>query len=711
MEQQGSGNDAISRKDGPHHYNHLAGQKSQYLSQHAENPVDWYPWGEEAFCRAAAENKPVFLSIGYASCHWCHVMAHESFENGHVARLLNEAFVCVKVDREERPDIDQIYMAACRMMSGTGGWPLTLFLTPDRKPFFAATYLPRESRFKITGLVDLLPRIATLWKERRDDLLNSSDQIHAALKDLIRQDRSGDAPGSELLDAAYGELVLAFDAEYGGFGRAPKFPLPHNLMFLLRYWKRTGTAYALDMVKQTLDGIRNGGIYDQIGGGVHRYSTDREWRIPHFEKMLYDQALLAQAYTEIFLATGTPCYQRTAEEILGYVLREMTSLDGTFFSAEDADTGGREGGYYLWDSSELHHVLGTEDAAIAEVVFNATSTGNFTDPHGAGSGNVLYRADPADIPPGRFSLTAGELATRIETITKSLFAAREQRPRPLRNEMVLADVNGLMIAALAKASRAFDNPAYAAAAAKAADGILSQMRAPDGGLFHRYHSGEAAVSGFADDYANMAYGLIELYEATFDERALAAAIDLASFLMAHFQDADQGGFFTTPDDGEQLLIRSKEIYDGAVPSANSVIFFILLRLFRLTGDAVYHATAAKFPAAFSRALRSTPSAHTFFLCALDYATGKPAEVVISGNLTRVDARDMIHVVATGFYPSVTLTFRKEGFLPEKTPLPGLYLGSYTAISGRATAYVCTGSACSVPVTDPDALKKLLNDAG
>jgi len=706
-----TGKDAISGKDDLRHHNRLAGEKSTYLSQHAANPVDWYPWGKEAFRRAADENRPVFLSIGYAACHWCHVMARESFENEDVARLLNEAFVCIKVDREERPDIDRVYMTACRMLSGTGGWPLTIFLTPDKKPFFAATYLPRESRFGMTGLLDLLPRIANLWKERREELLDSSERISAALEDLARQNRCGNAPGSELLDAAYEELVMAFDSENGGFGGPPKFPMPHSVMFLLRYWKRTGTAYALDMATHTLDRIRMGGIYDHLGGGVHRYSTDSAWRIPHFEKMLYDQALLALAYTEAFLATGIPCYQRTAEEILGYVLREMTSPDGTFFSAEDADAGGREGGYYLWESSDLDHVLGSEDAALARVVFNATKTGNFTDPHGTGSGNVLYRKDMADIPHGSFPVPAEEMATRIETIRTSLFAARQQRPRPLRNEMVLADWNGLMIAALAKAAQAFACPAYAKAAAKAADGILSQMRSPDGSLFHRYHTGEAAVLGFADDYADMVYGLTMLYEAMFDERYLTAARDLISFLLAHFQDPDEGGFFTTPDNGEHLLIRTTEIYDGAIPSSNSVIFYNLLRLFRLTGDTVYHETAAKIPAAFSHALRSAPSAHAFFLCALDYETGNPSEVVISGNRTNSDVQDMVRVVSTGFFPSVTLTFRQEGYKPEKTPLPSLYGSRYPVIGGKATAYVCTGNTCAMPVTAPDDLKKVLTGTG
>ncbi len=706
MVQQGFVNDAIPHKGGLGPRNRLAGEKSPYLAQHAANPVNWYPWGEEAFRKAADEDKPVFLSIGYATCHWCHVMACESFENTDVARLLNESFVSIKVDREERPDIDQVYMAACQMMTGSGGWPLSIFLMPDKRPFFAATYIPRTSRFGNTGMLDLLPRIARLWKERRTDLITSAGQISTALTTSLKQERSGPEPGSDILTTAYEELLLRFDPEYGGFATAPKFPMPSLLTFLLRYWKRTGTERALSMVTKTLDGIRRGGIYDHIGGGVHRYSTDDTWRVPHFEKMLYDQALCAIAYTEAFQAAGDPHYRDTAEEILGYVLRDLSTPEGAFCSAEDADTDGREGGFYLWDAAELSRLLGDRDAAVAKAVFNATEDGNFTDPHGAGTGNVLYRTGPEEIPAGRFALSREELNSRIESIRGRLFTGRQKRPRPLRDDKVLADWNGLAIAALSKAAQAYGNTDYATAAGRAASFILEEMRTPDAGLYHRFCCGEPAIAGFSDDYACMIYGLTELYEATFDERYLASAIDLNAYLMTHFQDKENGGFFTTSDTAETLLVRTKEVYDGVIPSSNSLIFFNLLRLSRLTGNTEYEQIASGLSAAFGTALMSNPSAHAFFLSALDYATGRATEVVIAGCQDDDSTRQMIDACRHGFSPSL-LVLLNEANRSQKKSRDFRDMTTYRAIDGRATAYVCTKQACSKPVTDPGRLLRML----
>ena len=698
--------DSGSLQNRPGSLNRLSGEKSPYLSQHAGNPVDWYPWSEEAFCKAAKEDKPIFLSIGYATCHWCHVMAHESFEDAEVARLLNESFVSVKVDREERPDIDQIYMTACQMMTGSGGWPLSLFLTPDKRPFFAATYIPRTSRYGNTGMLELLPRIASLWRERRNDLNASADQVSSTLITSLVKSGSGPEPGSINLTEAYEDLLLRFDPEYGGFGNAPKFPMPCLLMFLLRYWKRTGSERALNLVTKTLDAIRKGGIYDHIGGGVHRYSTDDKWRVPHFEKMLYDQALCAMAYLEAFQASGSPPYKETAEEIISYILRDLQSPEGAFCAAEDADSGGREGGFYLWDAAELTQLLGDRDAALAKLVFNVTDEGNYTDPHGSGNGNVLYRTDFRNSPGGGSDVPSEDPGFRIESIRRRLFASRQNRPRPLRDTKVLADWNGLAIAALSKAAQVIKKPEYAAAAERAASFILAKMRSPDGGLYHSFCCDEAAIDGFSDDYAGMIYGLIELYEATFDERHLASALALNTYLIRHFEDKENGGFFKTSDTSETLLVRTKEVYDGVVPSSNSLIFFNLLRLSRLTGNTDYEITASKLSRAFGNTLQENPSAHSFFLIALDYATANTTEVVIAGRQDDNSARQMIDACRSAYFPSLIVMLYDEERL-QMISWHDRDMTGYRQIGGRATAYVCTDKVCLEPINDPEQLRKVV----
>ncbi len=527
----------------PRSKNRLGGEQSPYLLQHAENPVDWYPWDGEAFLKAAREDKPIFLSIGYATCHWCHVMAHESFEDEEVAVLLNRDFVAIKVDREERPDIDAVYMAVCQQMAGQGGWPLTVVMTPEKKPFFAATYIPKETRFSMMGLLTLLPRITRMWKEKRSDLIRSGDRIITAIASQSSPSPAID-PGDNLLDEGYQSLQLQFDPVHGGFGRAPKFPTPHTLLFLLRYAKRNPHSRALLMVERTLDAIRNGGIYDHLGGGVHRYSTDEQWHIPHFEKMLYDQALLVMAYTETFQVTGNTACRKTAEEILGYVTRSLRSTEGAFFSAEDADSPEGEGAFYVWTLREFEQVLGLEDATVAALVFGVTLNGNYHDP-GRGHGyNILrWSLSPEKIA-SSLRITEPELAIRIESIRLRLVASREQRVRPSLDDKVLADWNGLMIAALARAGRAFDSPVYIEMAKTAMHFILARMRSQDGGLLHRYRRGDAAITGFADDYAFIIHALIELYETTFDPHYFRTALELNRYLLDHFWDVKQGGFFT-----------------------------------------------------------------------------------------------------------------------------------------------------------------------
>jgi len=631
------------------HHNRLIHEKSPYLLQHAENPVDWYPWGPEAFARAGRENKPIFLSIGYATCHWCHVMAHESFEDNGVATLLNEDFICIKVDREERPDIDSTYMAVCQMMTGKGGWPLTVFLTPEKKPFFTGTYIPKESRFGMAGLTDLLPRISRSWQERRTDLVASAEEIAAAL--WQEQDvHHADIPDISLLHRGYEELLQRFDAEYGGFGRAPKFPAPHSLLFLLRFWKRTGTPQALAMVEKTLGAMHSGGICDHVGGGFHRYSTDAQWRVPHFEKMLYDQALLVMAYTEAYQATRNPEFRKTAEEIISYVIRVLTSPEGAFFSAEDADSTGGEGAFYLWTTAETEKILGKEDAGVAAQIFGITQVGNYQDAETGRGQNILFRKKSLAEVALSYGISETDLEIWLESIRTRLFTAREMRSHPSLDDKVLTDGNGLFIAALAQAARTFGNDKYLTSARRAMDFVLTRMRTSDGGLLHRYRDGEPAIPAFGDDYAFIIKALLELYESTFEPSFLSSAHELNTWFLAHFWDAAQGGFFMISDTAEILLVRKKEIYDGATPSCNSIAFENLVRLAHLTGDASSEQRASELSHCFSAAVHQSPSAHTWFLCALDSAIGPVHDLVIVGKRHADDTQAMIKVVRDHYLP-------------------------------------------------------------
>ncbi len=689
------------------HHNRLIHEKSPYLLQHAHNPVDWYPWGTEAFTRAARENKPVFLSIGYSTCHWCHVMAHESFEDSGVAAILNKDFICIKVDREERPDIDSTYMAVCQMMTGKGGWPLTVFLTPEKKPFFTGTYIPKESRFGMTGLTDLLPRISRSWQEQRNDLVASAEEITAALRQE-QESHHEDIMDISLLHQGYEELLLRFDAEYGGFGRAPKFPAPHSLLFLLRFWKRTGTPRALTMVEKTLGALRSGGIFDQVGGGFHRYSTDPQWRVPHFEKMLYDQALLVMAYTEAYQATRNPEFRKTAEEVISYVIRDLTSPEGAFFSAEDADSTGGEGAFYLWTTRETGKILGKEDAVVAAQIFGITDAGNYQDTGAGGGQNILYRKKTITEVASSNGISETDLEIRLESIRTRLFTARELRSRPSLDDKVLTDGNGLFIAALAQAARTFGHENYIASARRAMQFVLTRMRTSDGGLLHRYRDGDPAIPAFGDDYAFIIKALLELYESTFELSYLSSARELNTFFLAHFWDEAQGGFFMISDTAEILLGRKKEIYDGAIPSCNSVAFENLVRLAHLTGDVSNEERASELSRCFAAAVHQSPSAHAWFLCALDSAIGPVHDVVIVGKRHAEDTRAMIKVLWDHYLPSVRIIYRPTGendlLLTSLAP----FTSNLNAIGGNATAYICTGNTCAMPITDPHQMLNLLS---
>jgi uncharacterized protein YyaL (SSP411 family) len=680
--------------------NRLAKEKSPYLLQHADNPVDWYPWEPEAFQKAEKENKPIFLSIGYSTCHWCHVMAHESFQDPNIATLMNNAFVSIKVDREERPDIDMLYMSVCQMMTGSGGWPLTIIMTPDKEPFFAGTYIPRETRFGRQGMVELIPRINEIWSTRKDEVLDSASQITAALHDATLREQ-GEELNEEVLNLAYEQLRERYDNEYGGFGGEPKFPTPHNLLFLLRYWKRTNNGKALAMVEETLQALRCGGIYDQVGFGFHRYSTDRRWLVPHFEKMLYDQALLSVAYLETFQATGNEEYAGTAGEIFTYVLRDMTGSEGGFYSAVDADSEGEEGKFYLWNYNEVKQILTPEEADFAVKVYNIENDGNFGDDISGNKieRNILHMAKTYREMACELNMSVTGFHKTLESVRQKLLAQRNKRVHPNKDEKILTDWNGLMIAALAMGARVLNGPLYVNAAKSAARFIFSKMFSPDGQLLHRFYDGESAVDANLDDYAFLIQGLLELYETTFDVDYLKNALKLDEYLLRHFWDDKNGGFFFASDVSEDLIIRQKEIYDGAVPSGNSIAMLNLLRLGRITGDSNFEQKASGLSRAFSKNVRNVPSAYAQLMVAVDFAVGPSYELVIAGDPQAVDTEKMLQAIHWKFIPNKIVIF-----LPTGSDLSGIsgispFTKHQSTIDGKTTAYVCVDYKCKLPTTN------------
>jgi hypothetical protein len=693
------------------HRNRLQHEKSPYLIQHAGNPVDWRPWGAPAFEAAAGEDKPVFLSIGYSTCHWCHVMERESFEDPQAAAMLNETFICIKVDREERPDIDNIYMAVCQMLTGSGGWPLTILMAPDKTPFYAATYIPKEGRYGRPGLVDIVPRVKELWKTRREELLASGRRHVERLSTLMAPPPSEGLSGNTL-SAAFDYLAGRFDEANGGFGPAPKFPTPHNISFLLRYWKRMSDGRALAIAEKTLKAMRRGGIYDHVGFGFHRYSTDAVWVVPHFEKMLYDQAMCAVAYLEALQVTGKPEYGRTAREIFTYVLRDMTAPEGPFYSAEDADSEEVEGRFYVWSEGEIRKVLDGPAAGLVIDRFDIRKDGNWdAQGHGDAGSNILHLQGEAAGPAVGAGRTGEAQAAEWERARQRLFTVREQRVHPHKDDKVLTDWNGLMIAALARGARALGEKRCAEAAAGALSFIAERMTAPDGRLLHRYRDGEASIRANLDDYAFLVWGCIELYEATFDLRFLGLALRLNRDQIAHFWDEAEGGFFFTPDDGEPLLVRQKDAYDGAVPSGNSVAMLNLLRLARMTGDAELEDRAARLGRALSGKVAQLPAGFTQLLCALSFALGPSHEVVLASVPGSADLQAMVEALSSRFLPETVVLVKHEGADAEGPQLSGLapFLKDFRAEGGKALAYVCSNNACALPVSSVDAMLRLLGE--
>lgn len=690
--------------------NLLAVEQSPYLRQHADNPVDWSPWGDAAFERARELNRPVFLSIGYATCHWCHVMAHESFEDESVASLLNQHFVSIKVDREERPDVDSVYMTVCQMMTGHGGWPLTVVLTPDRSPFFVTTYVPRESRGGRIGMLELLPRLADYWESRRNEVDRSAAEIVEALR-LATSVPEGPNPGLAEVDAAVHTLRMNFDPENGGFSSAPKFPSPHTLSLLLRVWSRTQEPEVLTMVTRTLESMRRGGIRDQLGGGFHRYSTDARWILPHFEKMLYDQAMLSLAYTEAYTATGNGTFAAEARSTLDYVVNELTDPVGGFHSAEDADSEGEEGRYYVWSESELAAVLTNQaDLELASDAYGIEPEGNFRDEaSGRRPGtNVLIAAElPADLAVGHGG-SPEQVAERLEDIRQRLLHARGARERPLRDDKVLTDWNGLMIGALARAGAALGEPKYVSAASRCAHFIQDNLR-KNGRLLHRWRDSEAAIPGMADDYAFLAWGLLELYRATFDLIWLERAQETADMLISGFEAPD-GGFFGTVAGGEEQLVRVIETSDGAIPSANSIAAGILIELAHLTGRSDYEDTVHRLLGAVGGRIAGSPVAHTALLQAVDRLNGEPMQLVIVGSREDAEVAQMLALVHREFLPRVAVLYKPIGDPDACAKLADIapFTEFMESVDGRGTAYICRGHSCDAPEVGAESFEEALS---
>jgi uncharacterized protein YyaL (SSP411 family) len=672
--------------------NRLIHEKSPYLLQHAYNPVQWYPWGEEALKAAKEKDLPIFLSIGYSTCHWCHVMERESFENEEIAKILNEHFIPIKVDREEHPDIDEIYMDAVQALTGSGGWPLSVFLTPQLEPFYGGTYFPPEDSYGRPGFKRMLQSIVDSWKNRRDQIEKAGTQMVAHLEQVMQKGEFKEVRNSGILDSAYPQLVQQLDRFYGGFGNAPKFPRSMALSFLLRYYRQKKEPFALQMVEMTLDGMMNGGIYDQLGGGFHRYSTDEKWLVPHFEKMLYDNALLAKAYLEAYQVTGKSEYARIARETLDYVLRDMTDAQGGFYSAEDADSEGDEGLFYVWTKEEIEKVLSKEEAGWLLGVYGVTPHGNFEGK------NILHLSKPIEELAEERKISVETLWKKLQVPRKKLFEAREKRVHPHKDDKILTEWNGLMISAMAYGYQVLGEVRYQEAARRSSEFILSNLKNKEGNLLRRYREKEAGLPPHLNDYAFFIQGLIDLYESTFEPRWLKEATALNQKMLELFWDSKEGGLFSTIPRAD-LIVRHKDAYDGAIPSGNSMAALNLLRLSEFTGDKGLRKKAEAIFNAFGNLLEGSPSVYPQMLCAVDFAADTPKEIVIAGELGK-GAERLVDIVYKTFIPNKILLLADKGL-----DLP--ILKGKKPLEGKATAYVCENFTCSLPTTDPKVMKKQL----
>jgi uncharacterized protein len=680
--------------------NHLLNETSPYLEQHAYNPVDWYPWGEEAFSRARELDRPIFLSIGYSSCHWCHVMERESFEDPAIARIMNEHFVSIKVDREERPDLDAIYMTAVQMLNhGQGGWPMSVFLTPDLRPFWGGTYFPPRAVQGRPGFDQVLQQIARIYREGRERIEEAASGISEHLADDHGSMPSAEAPGENVLDALATEARRSFDPHHGGFGPAPKFPRSVDLMALLRCHHRKPDPHLLGMCEKTLTAMAEGGMYDQVGGGFHRYSTDDRWLVPHFEKMLYDNALLARVYLEGFQTTGRTDYARVAREVLDYVLREMTSPEGSFYSATDADSEGEEGKFFVWTPDEVEKILGTEDARAFSMRYGITIGGNFEGrrslPHVAKTVEEVARA---------LQLDPRKLEETFHRGREALYRAREERVKPFRDEKILASWNGLMISALARGAQVLDDSRYLEAAERAAKFIVDRLFV-DGRLHRTHRDGRTRFPGYLDDHAYVAEAFLDLYEASFDVEYLRRARGLMDTALQRFWDPVAGAFFFTADDHEKLICRKKDLIDGATPAGNGVAALNLLRLERLTGEKTYRERAMEIFRATRDLLERVPMAMGGTILAFDFALHPPVEIVVIGEPAQPGTRALLARVHRRFIPARVLAGSASPPGEEAREVP-LLAGKHL-VDGKPAAFVCKGFTCLAPATDPGRLDEIL----
>ena len=690
-----------TKKEMNQNANRLVQETSPYLRQHAYNPVDWYPWGEEALKKAKAEDKPLMLSIGYSACHWCHVMAHESFENRETAQILNRYFVNVKVDREERPDLDEVYMNAITVMTGSGGWPMTVFLTPELKPFYGGTYFPPEDRYGRPGFPRILEAVAQFYQERRDEAEDQGEKLKERLIEMVGFNSNASSLEIGLLEKAITGITTSYDQVNGGFGSQPKFPPSMTLSFLLRDHHRTSRQEAINMVSHSLTRIGNGGIYDHLGGGFHRYSVDEKWLIPHFEKMLYDNALLMRTYTEAFQVTGDALFKERAIETASYVIREMLNLDGGFYSTQDADSEGKEGRFYVWTPNEIQAIIGEEKGRVFSQYYGVDEGGNFED-----QTSVLYVDIPLVSLAEHLNVQPDELRSIVVEGQRELFDHREKRPHPGRDEKIMTDWNGLMIGSLARASRVFGEKLYLEAATDSMQFILDTLYV-DGRLLHTFKDDRARFNGYLDDYAFTVSALIDLYEATFDLSWFLHAVTLMDTTIEQFWDTEEGGFFFTSNDHEALIVRSKNPYDNAIPSGNAVSVQNLLRLAAFTGNSGYRDKAGQTLSLFADHMAGAPGAFGQLLCGLSWYLDTPMEIALVGAKENARTVAMLDLINSSFLPNTVVALydptTDNGQEQKVIPL----LANRSCIEGLTTAYVCEQFVCRQPVTSVDTLASIL----
>jgi len=689
--------------------NRLINEKSPYLLQHAYNPVDWFPWGEEAFEKARRENKPIFLSIGYSTCHWCHVMEHESFENDSIAAMMNNLFVSIKVDREERPDVDKVYMSAVQAMTGSGGWPLSVFLTTDLKPFYGGTYFPPRDAHGRPGFPRVLERIHQVWEDDREKIIESGNQLIALLRQEQGAPESDADIGESILKKTYHQIAAQYDAKYGGFGGGTKFPRPVVLNFLLRYHARTHTVEPLNMALATLRSMALGGMYDHLGGGFHRYSVDAQWRVPHFEKMLYDQAQLANSYLDGYQITHDEFYARIARETLDYVLRDMTDPGGGFYSAEDADSpdpekpsNSSEGAFYFWTKAGIERILASDSAEIFCHHYGVDEHGNaLSDPLGEFKNkNILFSPFTLEQTANFFSMDRTKIESILAAARKKLFEMREARPRPLRDDKIITAWNGLMIGAFARASRIFSEPRYAEAATRAAHFVETALYDPaTSTLKRRFRNTEAKFEAQLDDYAFFIQGLLDVYEATFDPRSLQLALELHGTQISFFWDASEGGFYDFSGRDPSILLRTKETYDGAEPAGNSVAAMNLIRISQMTNDSILKKMLETMIRLIGAQVQQTPHAMPLMMAAIDFFLSTPKQIVIAGKRDSADTRKFLEEIARRYLPNKILLLANgdsnQKFLASRLP----FLASMTPLENKATAYICENYACNLPTND------------